>query len=214
MFERIAGVYDRFNHLLSLRLDAWWRYHMVRELTGRGLDVAAGTGESTERLACRPGVRAVLGVDVARSPLLLARRIRPGIYLQGDALALPLRDASVNFITVAFGIRNFPDRPRAFQEFFRVLQPGGRVHILEFNAPRIPLWGSVYMFYLRRIVPIVVRWIAGKDVVDAYRYLGDSIAEFPPPDTICRELQEAGFTGVRATPLTLETVVLYRAVRP
>ncbi len=214
MFERISGVYDRFNHLLSLRLDAWWRYHMVRELTGTGLDVAAGTGESTERLVLRPGVRTVLGLDVARSPLLLARRIRPGVYLQGDALALPLRDASVNFITVAFGIRNFPDRMQAFREFFRVLRPGGRVHILEFNAPRIPLWGEVYMFYLRRIAPVLVRVIAGKDVVDAYRYLGDSIAAFPPPAIIRRELRKAGFAKVRATPLTLETVVLYRAIRP
>ncbi len=211
MFEDISHVYDFFNHLLSMRLDAWWRYHMVRELRGVGLDVAAGTGESTQRLALRVAVSRVVGLDVARAPLSVAQKTRPGLYVQGDALALPVRGETLDFVTVAFGIRNFPDRVQAFREFFRVLRPGGRLHILEFQAPRIPGWRALYMAYLRYITPRLARLFGGEAVVPAYRYLGDSIAAFPHPRVIQRELREVGFSRVTLTPLTLETVVLYRA---
>lgn len=211
MFEQISPVYDFFNHLLSLRLDAWWRYQMVRNLKGVGLDVAAGTGESTERLNRRPAVSRALGLDVARSPLLLAYKARPGIYLQADALALPIQSQTVDFVTVAFGIRNFPNRTQAFREFFRVLRPGGVLHILEFQTPRIPIWKTLYMTYLRYVMPRIARWIAGQDVVPAYRYLADSIAAFPHPTVIQRELKGIGFSSVDVHSLTLETVVLYRA---
>ena len=214
LFEQIHDVYDRFNHLLSLRVDAWWRYRMIQGLHGDGLDVAAGTGESTVRLWMRPGIRRVVGLDIARYPLRLARRRRPGpVYIQGDGTLLPFPDQRFDFITVAFGIRNIPDRRRAFQEFHRVLRPGGHLRMVEFTLPGVPLWGPLYTGYLLHMIPRLASWIAGKRVRNAYVYLGQSIRTFPRPADLAEELYTAGFRRIHARPMILETAVLYEAQR-
>ncbi|MCF6192472.1 MAG: ubiquinone/menaquinone biosynthesis methyltransferase [Candidatus Hydrothermae bacterium] len=214
LFEGIHDVYDRFNHLLSLRVDAWWRYRMLQGLTGVGLDVAAGTGESTERLYVRPGIPQVVGLDIARHPLRIARSRRPGpVYLQGDGTRLPFPDDRFDFITVAFGIRNIPDRLAAFREFHRVLRPGGVLRMVEFTLPTLPLWGALYRLYLLHGIPRLAAWLAGPRVRDAYTYLGRSIHAFPSPSGLAEELQRAGFDHITARPMILETAVLYEAHR-
>ena len=165
---RSPGRYDFLNHLLSLRRDVAWRRFAVRKMqffdTFRLLDVATGTADLAIDAARRhPDIR-VTGVDFVREMLArgrqkiasrgLADRIR---LLQADAMALPFPDGSFDAVGIAFGIRNMPDRLRALREMRRVLVPGGRIFVLEMNAPQNRLWRGFFAPYLNRILPVIAR---------------------------------------------------------
>ena len=168
IFTSIPGRYDFLNHLLSLRRDVAWRRFAVRKMqffdTYRLLDVATGTADLAIDAARRhPDIR-VTGVDFVREMLArgrqkiasrgLADRIR---LLQADAMALPFPDGSFDAVGIAFGIRNMPDRLRALREMRRVLVPGGRIFVLEMNAPQNRLWRGFFAPYLNRILPVIAR---------------------------------------------------------
>lgn len=216
MFAEVAPGYDRTNRALSLGIDTWWRRQAVR-LTGvvageRGLDVCAGTGDLSFALH-RAGA-AVVGTDFC-APMLVRAAAKSGAaatpprFLAGDALALPFADATFDFATVAFGIRNVSDPKAGLREMARVVRPGGRVVVLEFTKPRLPLLGYAYRFYFRHVLPRLGQWISGAKN-DAYRYLHDSVMAFPERDDFLALMRAAGLQAPRMRLLTGGIAALYR----
>jgi demethylmenaquinone methyltransferase/2-methoxy-6-polyprenyl-1,4-benzoquinol methylase len=218
IFSTITDRYDFLNHFLSAGRDVYWRRFLVRRLrffqTYRLLDLATGTGDvALESARCHPAIM-VTGLDFA-APMLQAARpkiIRAGLadrirLLQGDALNLPFPDGHFDAVTVAFGIRNMPDRARVFAEVQRVLVPGGGFSILEFTTPQGDLFRRVYFFYLHRWLPRLAKIFTGNP--EAYRYLAESIMRFPYPADFVREIGAAGFQEAGKYALTGGITYLY-----
>jgi demethylmenaquinone methyltransferase/2-methoxy-6-polyprenyl-1,4-benzoquinol methylase len=219
MFDAIAPRYDLLNHLLSAGIDRRWRKQAIASLglTGREtlIDVCTGTADVALEAT---GAARVVGVDFAGAMLVLGLRkihsagqVKRMVLVRGDAMRLPVRDRSANAATVAFGIRNVQRPEVACAEMARVLTSGGRLAILEFGVPRIPGVSALYLWYFRRVLPLIGRLISGH--TGAYTYLPASVGAFPPPDEFMTLLRQAGFVNVRAVPLTLGVVYLYTAVK-
>lgn len=223
MFDAIASRYDFLNHFLSAGIDHRWRKRAIASLGLTGheavLDVCTGTGDvAIAALAHSPGARRVVGVDFAGAMLSVgADKLRSlhltdrVTFVRGDAARLPMSDRSVDAVTVAFGIRNVEDVPAACHELRRVLKPGGRLAILEFAEPTLPVFRQCYGWYVRNVLPRVGSAISRHPA--AYAYLPASIAAFGTPDKFAQILRTAGFGDVRAEPLMLGSVVLFTGRR-
>jgi demethylmenaquinone methyltransferase/2-methoxy-6-polyprenyl-1,4-benzoquinol methylase len=222
MFDAIAPRYDLLNRVLSAGIDRRWRKRAIRslQLTGREtlLDVCTGTADVALEARSTNSAARVLGVDFAGAMLRLgldkvarAGESRRILLARGDAMRLPAPAASVDAVTVAFGIRNVQRAEVACAEMARVLRPGGRLAILEFGVPRIPGVSAAYLWYFRHVLPRVGQLVSGHNA--AYSYLPASVGTFPPPGEFMATLEQAGFRDVRATPLTFGIVYLYTAVR-
>jgi len=220
IFSTITDRYDFLNHFLSAGRDIYWRRFLIRKLsffkTRRLLDLATGTGDVAIAAAQHHDPIQVVGLDFAgpmleaARPKIVGRGLSAGIHLlQGDALEIPFPDESFDAVTVAFGIRNMPDRARVLQEMRRVLVPGGGLYILEFTTPQGRFFRSIYFFYLNRLLPRLARWFTQNP--EAYQYLAESIMNFPYPDDFVREIREASFQEVRKFPLTGGITYLYEA---
>jgi demethylmenaquinone methyltransferase/2-methoxy-6-polyprenyl-1,4-benzoquinol methylase len=214
MFGRIAPRYDLANHLLSYNLDRLWRRHTVKRVRSvldrpeaRVLDICCGTGDLA--LALRKGGRArVLASDFCHPMLEAASRKLPGgVLFEADAMQLPVRDASLDLITVAFGFRNLTNYDAGLREMRRVLRPGGMAAILEFSQPGNSAFAALYKFYSRRILPHLGGLITGAP--DAYRYLPESIQKFPDADGLADAMRRAGFNSVSYEGLTGGSVALH-----
>lgn len=218
MFDQIARFYDLLNTVLSGGRDAAWRRRAARETElqpgGAALDVCTGTGKLARLLHRRAGAGGrVVGVDFSSAMLDVARRNVTGVeFQQGDATQLDIADASVDAVTVAFGLRNVVDRRRAVAEAFRVLRPGGRYVILEFAHVDVPLFGRLYAWYVMRVLPRIGR--ALNPTSGAYSYLPASIAAYPRSEVVSQWLRDAGFSDVRVIRMTLGIVTLHVATRP
>jgi demethylmenaquinone methyltransferase/2-methoxy-6-polyprenyl-1,4-benzoquinol methylase len=221
MFDAIAPRYDLLNRLLSAGIDRRWRDAAIRSLRLTGtetvLDVCTGTAD-VALAARRGGAARVLGIDFAGAMLALGRRKvtaageSPRIELaRADAMCIPVADAAVDAVTVAFGIRNVERPAVACGEMARTLRPGGRLAILEFGLPRIPGVSTLYRWYFSHVLPFIGRRISGHTAADSY--LPASVGSFPPPAEFVTILRQAGFTEIRASPLTFGIVYLYTAVR-
>jgi demethylmenaquinone methyltransferase / 2-methoxy-6-polyprenyl-1,4-benzoquinol methylase len=215
MFDGVASRYDRTNTILSFGLDRGWRRatrHALDLRPGqRCLDLAAGTGVSTEELA-RSGAY-VVGADLSLGMLGVGRRTRPGtVLLAGDAVALPFADGAFDAVTISFGLRNVVDPRAALNEMARVTRPGGRLVVCEFSAPVNRAFRRAYLGYLMRALPPVARRISSNP--DAYVYLAESIRAWPDQAGLAALLGDAGWTEVSWRNLTGGIVVLHRAVRP
>jgi demethylmenaquinone methyltransferase/2-methoxy-6-polyprenyl-1,4-benzoquinol methylase len=219
MFDAIAPRYDLLNHLLSAGIDKRWRARAIASLALSGretlIDMCTGTADVALE-ARRHGAARVFGVDFAGAMLALGlKKVAAAgegdriVLVRGDAMRVPARDASADAVTVAFGIRNVQNTEVACRELSRVLRRGGRLAILEFGVPRIPGVSAAYRWYFTRVLPRIGRLISGHTA--AYSYLPASVGAFPPPDRFMTILRQAGFTDVRAVPLTLGIVYLYIA---
>jgi demethylmenaquinone methyltransferase/2-methoxy-6-polyprenyl-1,4-benzoquinol methylase len=221
MFERIAPRYDLLNRLLSLGIDRWWRRRALRALdwrrapAGQYLDLCAGTLDVAAQLSRQRGFRGfVVGADFATPMLEAGAGKAPRSVVApvtADAQQLPLRDASVDGATVAFGIRNVASLEAALREAYRVLAPGARLVILEFTTPRRSLVRAAYHLYFHRLLPIIGGAISGHP--SAYRYLPDSVAHFPAAPELARRMTDAGFDDVRWTSLTFGIAAIHSGRR-
>jgi demethylmenaquinone methyltransferase/2-methoxy-6-polyprenyl-1,4-benzoquinol methylase len=220
MFARIARRYDIANHLLSGCMDFGWRRKLVAAVAKTAprdvLDLATGSGDVAFSLGDKlPPTIAITGMDFCQ-PMLdeaeikkrQSRRFDNVTFRQGDGLALPLADASVDAVTISFGLRNMADRHKALTEMHRVLRPGGSLFVLEFSQPA-RWFRPFYFFYLRHVLPFIAGGITGDR--SAYVYLNETIEQFPGRDTLSAEIRAAGFSSVEARGLTLGSVALHHA---
>jgi len=229
MFSAIADSYDLNNRLHSLWRDQAWRRKAVRLCAVQAgdvvLDVACGTGDLSLAFAdAKP--RRVIGLDFTHNMVRLAEQKRNGrlmrrggddrptpvTFTDGDATRLPLPDASVDVVSIAFGIRNVAQPKAAVREFARVLRPGGRLCILEFSIPTNPLLRGAYLFYFRHIMPRTATLIA-RDRSGAYRYLPQSVNTFLGREQMVDMMHDAGFAQIRQHAMTFGIAVAYIGVR-
>ncbi len=208
MFDRIAGLYDRMNTVMTAGLHHEWRRRATDlaglERGGRALDVATGTGDLALELAGRvaPGGD-VVGVDFSERMLELARakadaraaslggvRVR---FEPGNALALAYPDGEFDAATVAFGARNFSDLGRGLAEMTRVVRPGGRVVVLEITTPRRPPLSTFFDIWFDHVVPALGRVVDS----EAYSYLPSSVKRFPGPDELAARMWTSGLREIR-----------------
>jgi demethylmenaquinone methyltransferase/2-methoxy-6-polyprenyl-1,4-benzoquinol methylase len=218
MFGRVAHRYDLANHLLSFNIDRLWRARTVRRVApvlerpgARVLDICCGTGDlvmALQRVCPMP----VFGSDFCH-PMLVAARAKvarhhaPSLLFESDALRLPVRDASLDLITVAFGFRNLANYEDGLREMRRTLRPGGMAAILEFSQPSNAVFGALYGFYSRRVLPSIGGVLTGSR--DAYLYLPESIRKFPAAPQLAEDMRRAGFTNVTYQRFTGGSVALH-----
>ncbi len=197
MFDRIAGVYDLMNAVMTAGMHQRWRERAV-ELArvgpgSRALDVATGTGDLA--VALRTAGADVVGCDFSEEMLERARRKEPSARFEwADALALPYEDDSFDAATVGFGARNFSDLGSGLREMARVVRPGGRVVVLEITTPQKPPLSTFFSLWFDRVVPALGR-MAGDE--EAYSYLPSSVKRFPGPQALAGELAAAGLEDIR-----------------
>jgi demethylmenaquinone methyltransferase/2-methoxy-6-polyprenyl-1,4-benzoquinol methylase len=214
MFDRISGVYDPLNLLISAFQEPRWRRQLVEAARlrpgGRALDIATGTGKVAADLHRRVGPTGrVLGLDISPRMIEVARHrfgSRTGLeFVVGDALSLPVADESFDAATIAFGMRNLPDYRRAFEEMARAVRPGGRVLCLEIARPRSRA-GRLLQAWFDRVVPMIGR-LAGQG--SAYSYLVRSVRDYPPPEAVAQIMREAGLQDVSWRSLSFGIVTLH-----
>jgi demethylmenaquinone methyltransferase / 2-methoxy-6-polyprenyl-1,4-benzoquinol methylase len=197
MFDRIAGLYDTMNSVMTAGLHHRWRSRAVdlaRVGPGsRALDVATGTGDLAIELRRRGAD--VVGSDFSEGMLARARLKSQEVrWEQGNALALPYEDDAFDAATVGFGARNFSDLPRGLGEMARVVRPGGRVVVLEITTPTKPPLSLFFSLWFDRLVPLLGR-VSGED--QAYSYLPSSVKRFPEPRELGALMAGAGMRDVR-----------------
>jgi demethylmenaquinone methyltransferase/2-methoxy-6-polyprenyl-1,4-benzoquinol methylase len=218
MFGRVARRYDLANHLLSMNIDRLWRARTVRRVSdilgkpdARVLDICCGTGDLLLALE-RRGHTSVLGSDFCHPMLVGAAhkisraRARASLF-EGDALRLPLRNGSLDLVTVAFGFRNLANYDAGLAEMRRVLRAGGTAAILEFSQPPNAVFAALYNLYSRRILPWIGGLLTGSG--DAYRYLPESVRKFPSSEELAASMRTAGFANVRYEYMTGGIVALH-----
>jgi len=241
MFGEISGRYDFLNHFLSGGVDYYWRWRTVRRIRPGGdspiLDVCTGTGDLAIAFWKKAGgTTAVVGTDFTPEMLDIARvkTAKMGIpaeaassetngtssgtkapltFQQADTMELPLDSDLYQIVSVAFGLRNVSDTVAGLKEMTRVCKPGGQVAVLEFSMPRNKLFGAVYRWYFRNILPRIGQLLASNSEA-AYKYLPQSVSEFPQDEELAGLMREAGLTDITWTPLTFGIATLYAGRKP
>ncbi len=205
IFSEIAPRYDLLNHLLSFNVDRLWRMRAIGALgwerwpAGTYVDLCAGTLDVSVELGRRKSFRGfVVSADFAEPMLRAGRRKArelPVAPVVADVLQLPLAEASGAGAVVAFGVRNLADLDAGLRDIHRVLGPGARLVILEFSTPRFAPMRWLYHAYFHAVLPLVGRWVSGHPT--AYRYLPESVINFPQERELARRMEHAGFVKVR-----------------
>jgi demethylmenaquinone methyltransferase/2-methoxy-6-polyprenyl-1,4-benzoquinol methylase len=221
LFESIAYRYDLLNHLLSGGVDLYWRRRAVEHLMAlrprRVLDVATGTADfAIAALRCEP--ECVVGVDIAEKMLAVGREklkrrgLDGRVRLEtGEAERLQFPDGMFDAAIVAFGVRNFENLESGLGEMHRVVRPGGKIVVLEFSRPRAFPFREVYNLYFLSILPKIGEYISRHD--EAYRYLPDTVMNFPDGRAFLSLLQRAGFRETAEDRLTLGVATVYTGTR-
>jgi demethylmenaquinone methyltransferase/2-methoxy-6-polyprenyl-1,4-benzoquinol methylase len=227
MFGQIAPWYDRLNHLLSLNIDKRWREKTAKLVpagpaeSGPILDLCTGTGDLALTYdRSTGGTVPIIGADFCPEMLVIAvnkanttgvgDRVR---FVEADAQELPFPTNTFQLVTVAFGLRNIAEPDRGLAEMVRVARPGGRIAILEFSRPRHWLFGRLYHWYFRFVLPLIGQLLS-RNKESAYRYLPESVLKFPDFETLAAKLRDKGLQEVTFTPLTFGIATLYVGVKP
>ena len=223
VFSSVADRYDLMNDLMSVGIHRLWKRHFVAGCGlrpgHRVLDLAGGTGDIADlvRRRVQPG-GAVFVADINRAMLEAGRRRMDDRgtghgfeWLQVNGEALPVADRSLDHLTIAFGLRNITDKPTALAEMYRVLKPGGRVHILEFSHVEPKPLAKAYDLWSFEVLPRLGGAVA--DDRDSYQYLAESIRRFPKQQELADMLGEAGFERVRYENLSAGIAAIHRGVR-
>jgi len=223
MFDSIAWRYDFLNHFLSFGIDRCWRRRAVRIISlshnnpEKILDIATGTGDlAIAALKLNPGH--ITGIDISRKMLEAGKEkiIRRGFsdkisLIEGDSEKINFGDSSFDVAMVAFGVRNFSDPLKGLSEMNRVLRPGGLVMILEFSRPSGAFFRQIYIFYFLRILPFIGKMFSKNRT--AYRYLPESVMQFPDNEQFIDVVRKAGFTSVNQKKLTGGIASVYTGLK-
>lgn len=203
------------NHVLSLGIDVLWRIktgRLVAEAKPRMiLDLATGSGDLARELQKRCPDAKVLGGDFS-IPMMRESQSHDFHHLvAADGMNLPFLDGSFDALTVAFGLRNMASWPGALAEMSRVLKTHGRLYVLDFSLPTLPLIRPAYLFYLKNVMPRIAGWITGERA--AYEYLCSSVERFPSGRVMEQMILETGFSSVKSHRLSLGIASLYIGVK-
>jgi demethylmenaquinone methyltransferase/2-methoxy-6-polyprenyl-1,4-benzoquinol methylase len=203
IFNQTAPDYDRMERLLAFGSGPWYRRRALARAGLRPgmrvLDVAMGTGlVAREAARLAGGLRHVIGLDPSIGMVTEARRTLPVAAILARGEQLPVRTASIDFLSMGYALRHVSDLDAALREYFRVLKPGGRVCLLEITRPRNRAALALLRFYMKGVVPLVTRWVASRrETARLMEYHWDTIAACVPPETILDGLARAGFQDVR-----------------
>ena len=219
MFDNIATRYDFLNHFLSLGIDIIWRKIAVKEIAKVKpkiiLDVATGTGDlAIEISTLKP--KKIIGIDISNNMLNIGRKkmIKKSLdhlvdMQYGDSESLNFNNNTFDAITAGFGVRNFENLDKGLKEIYRVMKVGGKLAILEPSEPKIFPFKQFYGLYFKIILPLLGK-LFSKDN-SAYKYLPNSVVEFPSREAFLKELEKAGFKNCKFKPLTFGVAALYTA---
>ncbi|OAI56200.1 methyltransferase [Verrucomicrobiaceae bacterium SCGC AG-212-N21] len=214
-FASIAQRYVLTNHVLSLGTDVLWRRKTARDVAAVTpatiLDLATGSGDLAAEIQSQCPNATVIGADFSLPMLQEARKRGLRNLMVADAMNLPFADASVDVVTVAFGLRNMASWAGALREMSRVLRPSGSLFVLDFSLPTWQPLRGMHLFYLRHFMPRIAGLITGQR--GAYEYLCGSIEKFPAGPAMCQLMQGNGFRTARSTPLTFGIASLYHATK-
>lgn len=215
MFDLVAERYDLTNDLLSLGQDRRWRAAVVRAVDPRPgqrvLDVAAGTGTSSEPFASAGAT--VVPCDFSLGMLGVGKRRRPDLaFVAGDGMHLPFADDVFDAVTISFGLRNLHDPDVGLAELLRVTRPGGRLVVCEFSHPVRAPFRTVYVEYLMRALPAVARAVSSNP--EAYVYLAESIRAWPDQPGLAERIGATGWHRPQWRDLSGGIVALHRATKP
>lgn len=226
MFRQIAPRYDAMNHLLSMNVDRYWRFRAVRKLKLEPgipvLDTCTGTGDLALSIAKHaPEGVDVVGSDFCNAMLEIARDKRgPAVegtgsvdFIEADSQCLPFDSDRFQCVTVAFGLRNVADTDLGLREMLRVCRPGGQILILEFSRPNMIGLKQSYNFYFKHVLPRLGQLFAKNDK-SAYKYLPESVGQFPDGQALADRMTAAGMGKVTFTPLTFGVATIYEGTKP
>lgn len=223
VFDSVASNYDLMNDLMSFGIHRLWKRYTLEQSGVRPgqqvLDIAGGTGDLAAKFARRVGSRGhVVLADINAAMLGNGRErlVDAGVvgnvdYAQSDAEALPFADDSFDCITIAFGLRNVTEKTRALESMLRVLKPGGRLLVLEFSKPVLPLLARAYDAYSFTALPMMGKLVAGD--AESYRYLAESIRMHPDQNALAGMMREAGFEQVTYHNLSAGIVALHKGFK-
>lgn len=224
MFSSIAPWYDFLNHLLSLNFDRRWRrkavsvlFDIIQSDSAQCLDLCCGTGDLTFEMV-KQGSANIISSDFSHSMLKLnnqkIQKHHLNKYIQlleSDALRLPFPAETFDALGIAFGLRNLENYSKGLNEMFRVLKPKGRIVILEFSKPKLFIFNKLFQFYFLKILPLIGNQLSGH--LNAYRYLPDSVTQFPDQTKLCKLLSESGFSQVSYQNLSGGIAAIHSAIK-
>jgi demethylmenaquinone methyltransferase/2-methoxy-6-polyprenyl-1,4-benzoquinol methylase len=215
MFDGVAKRYDLVNDLLSLGRTKAWRKATTKIIAPRPgmkiLDLAAGTGSSSEPLAAAGAD--VIPADFSEGMLAAGRKARPHLaFTKADALNLPFADGEFDVATISFGLRNTQNTEKALAEMLRVVKSGGYLVVVEFSSPTWRPFRTIYTNYLMRALPWVARKTSSNP--DAYIYLAESIRAWPDQRELAAKIEAAGWSDITWTNLTGGVVAVHKARKP
>lgn len=226
MFGQIAHRYDFLNHFLSCGIDFLWRRAVVRKVKPISsskapiLDICTGTGDLAFAFWRRYRIP-VVAADFTPEMLEIGRKKaeKAGIseenvtFLEADASRMPFEDGKFQIVSVAFGLRNIENTRLGLSEMVRVCVSGGTVAILEFSLPTFAPFRWIYLFYFRRVLPYIGQ-ITAKNQYEAYKYLPESVGEFPYGKVLAGMMEESGLSDVHFYPMTFGIATLYTGKKP
>ena len=216
-FDRIVKNYDLVNLLGSLGQDLRWRKKLVKSLPPLKspiLDLCCGPFTLTQEIRKSQKNIPIFALDISLEMLLYGKSKRKisNLYpVCGDAESLPFKDNSFEAITIVFGFRNLPHKQKALYEFYRVLKTNGILLILEFSKPTLPIFKTIYKYYLNYFMPFLGKILTGDK--EAYIYLAKSINNFPSCNEVAKMLKKAGFKNISFKHLTFKIVTIYKAYK-